>query len=50
MPVRRNGRLKLTKVRIDMPKVLRAMSEDGQLRLLLFWGKIKIDGCYDIEK
>ncbi|XP_050220826.1 protein FANTASTIC FOUR 1 [Mercurialis annua] len=34
-PVRKNGRLELTEVRIDRPEILRASREDGRLRLHL---------------
>ncbi|CAI0392013.1 unnamed protein product [Linum tenue] len=42
-PVRKDGRLELTEVRIDRPEVLRASREDGRLRLLLVRDD-KIDG------
>ncbi|KAF8018054.1 hypothetical protein BT93_H3071 [Corymbia citriodora subsp. variegata] len=32
-PVRRNGRLELTEVRIDRPEILRSSRQDGRLRL-----------------
>ncbi|RZB87461.1 lateral signaling target protein 2 homolog [Glycine soja] len=35
VPVRKNGRLQLTKVRIKRPKILYATRQDGRLRLLL---------------
>ncbi|KAI3440405.1 uncharacterized protein J3R85_003467 [Psidium guajava] len=32
-PVRRDGRLELTKVRLDRPEILRSLRQDGRLRL-----------------
>ncbi|CAN1232873.1 hypothetical protein LINPERPRIM_LOCUS3718 [Linum perenne] len=49
-PVRRNGRLELTEVRIDRPEVLKATREDGRLRLLLVRDEIEIDGCDDVDE
>ncbi|CAL1393602.1 unnamed protein product [Linum trigynum] len=48
-PVRKDGRLELTEVRIDRPEVLRASREDGRLRLLLVRDD-KIDGDDCIAK
>ncbi|CAN0914329.1 hypothetical protein LINGRAHAP2_LOCUS28497 [Linum grandiflorum] len=49
-PVRRNGRLELTEVRIDRPEILRATREDGRLRLLLVRDDIEIDGQEEEEE
>ncbi|KAK2640563.1 hypothetical protein Ddye_028358 [Dipteronia dyeriana] len=42
-PVRKDGRLELTEVRIDRPEILRAYREDGRLRLHL----IREDDFFD---
>ncbi|TXG65640.1 hypothetical protein EZV62_006915 [Acer yangbiense] len=49
-PVRKDGRLELTEVRIDRPEILRAYREDGRLRLHLIHDDDFFDTTHDDDQ
>ncbi|KAK4851501.1 hypothetical protein QYF36_015740 [Acer negundo] len=49
-PVRKDGRLELTEVRIDRPEILRAYREDGRLRLHLIRDDDFFDSTHDDDQ
>ncbi|KAK3200357.1 hypothetical protein Dsin_023772 [Dipteronia sinensis] len=49
-PVRKDGRLELTEVRIDRPEILRAYREDGRLRLHLIRDDDFFDTTHDDDQ